>query len=197
MNTTHLEEILGRFDTSPSVMNELIAYSKERLTWLTRAMMKDEDFLHRWYDTDDVFQNAMIRFEKAIRAIKPATKKDFLQLAARHIRLEIIDLCRHLRSEKSFAKHHYTTDSPMENHSANLPPGEELYDPTLTCLDLHEAIENLPDEEAKKILDLVFYHELTLAAASKMLGISVSTLRRRIRAAFNVLSDQLQSYGTR
>ena len=61
-------------------------------------------------------------------------------------------------------------------------------------LDLHTAIEELPDEE-REVLELYFYAGLTQTKIVEMLGISESTVRRRLRQAKESLARGLSDYG--
>src|ERR1700719_3893809 len=78
----------------PSALNELLDCASERLTHLTRVMLRDFPGVHRWELTDDVLQNAVVRLCRALGEVRPPTAADFFRLAAAQIRRELLDLAR-------------------------------------------------------------------------------------------------------
>jgi DNA-directed RNA polymerase specialized sigma24 family protein len=49
-----------------SARDELLAQASERLIRLTRKMLRDFPGVHRWEETDDVLQNAVVRLCRAL-----------------------------------------------------------------------------------------------------------------------------------
>src|SRR5262249_18562388 len=134
-------------------------------------MFQDFRRLHRYEDTDDVLQNALLRLLRALRDTPPESVPQFFRLAALQIRRELLDLARRYRSR----------NSP--------PVGEE--EPATTTLEpdhlarwteFHEGAGRLPEEE-RAVFDLLWYQELPQAEAAALLEISVPTLKRRWLAA--------------
>src|ERR1700684_2515733 len=94
--TVQLETLMARVRTGDSAArDELISAACDRLLRLTRKMLKSFPRVARWEQTDDVFQNATIRLCKALKDTTPQSVQHFLNLAALHIRRELIDLARH------------------------------------------------------------------------------------------------------
>src|SRR5271169_3282825 len=77
-----------------SARDELLGHASERLTRLTRKMLRDFPGVKRWEQTDDVLQNAALRLCRALGEVQPATVADFFRLAAAQIRRELLDLAR-------------------------------------------------------------------------------------------------------
>ena len=75
--------------------DELISHSCERLKSLTRKMMKPFSRLYRWEETDDVFQDAMLRLHRSLEDVKPESVAQFFALAATQIRRTLLDMARH------------------------------------------------------------------------------------------------------
>src|SRR5438309_1494875 len=75
--------------------DELLRRACGRLELLTRRMLRGFPGVHRWEQTDDVLQNALVRLLRALKEIQPATTRDFLALSTKQIRRELIDLARH------------------------------------------------------------------------------------------------------
>ena len=86
--------------------DDLIAYAMERVRLLARRLLRDDPAVRRWEQTDDVLQNALLRLHRAVKATRPATTRDFINLAATQIRRELKDLFRHHYGPEGHAAHH-------------------------------------------------------------------------------------------
>lgn len=149
---------------------------------LTRRMFHQFPFLRRWEQTDDVFQNAMIRLHSSMQNLQIVSKGHFLNLAKMQIRRVLLDLARKYRSEKSFAANHHTDSlNPdlLNGIVTTLPAPEENLDP---WIELHIQLEALPDDQ-REIVDLVWYESLSIEEVAKKLEISERTARRRWQMA--------------
>ena len=62
----------------------LLDHACDRLLRLTRKMFHARQDLRRWEQTDDVFQNAMLRLHRALAEVKPESVQAFLQPGGRH-----------------------------------------------------------------------------------------------------------------
>src|SRR5439155_8068641 len=95
-STAQLQHWLDRHQAGDAgAREELIRYSQERLRRLTRQMLRHYPGVHRWEDTSDVFQNVLVRLDRALRDMTLATPQDLLCFAAALVRRELIDLSRH------------------------------------------------------------------------------------------------------
>ena len=54
---------------------EQIKHSMERLRRLTRNMLRENQAVRRWNETDDVFQNALIRLNRALQTERPESTR--------------------------------------------------------------------------------------------------------------------------
>ena len=176
--TEKLEDLLRRSDSGePEAFDDLISFSIQRLTALTRKMLAGEDFVRRWQQTDDVFQNAALRLQRALKEVHPTTKKDFFSLAATMIRREILDMARQLRRRKSDAAHHYSEPLSTEKSSdLRLWEGADETSPETWCR-FHEAIDRL-DGRKREMIELLYYQGMTIRQAAEMLDVSERTVRR-------------------
>jgi RNA polymerase sigma-70 factor (ECF subfamily) len=113
--------------------------------------------VQRWAQTDDVFQNALLRLLRALEQVRPAWVRDFFGLAAEQMRRELLDLARHFHGPHGQAAHH---DSAA----------------------FHEGVAALPAEE-RAVVGLVYYHGPTQAAVAELLGAHVRTVQRRWESA--------------
>jgi RNA polymerase sigma-70 factor (ECF subfamily) len=164
---------------------ELIGHACERLRKLTRRMLRGYPLVRRWEQTDDVFQNSMMRLYRALADVTPESLRHFYSLAGVQIRRELLDL----------AKHHARLDGPADQRRA-VPDGrgEDADDPCSLAewTEFHRQVEALPDDE-RAVFNLLWYAELSQAEAAEVLGIAVRTVIRRWQAVrvrlYKVLSD--------
>jgi RNA polymerase sigma factor (sigma-70 family) len=180
----HLQQCLDRLRAGdPSARDELIRAAADRLTRLTRTMLRDHPRLRRWEDTDDVFQSGVLRLCNALRGTVPGSVAEFFRLAALVLRRELIDLARQYFGPEGMAAHHASKGPTDESAGAN-DPGNTTLDPKKLAAwtEFHEQIGALPDEE-RDMFDLLWYHGLSQAEAATLLGVSERTVQRRWQAA--------------
>jgi len=147
-HTTQLRSMLGLLAKGdPLARDEIIAHACERLRGLTRKMLNhDYARLHRWEQTDDVLQNALLRLHRSLAQVKPTSAEQFYGLAATQIRRELIDLARHHFGPLGVGVKHRTDRSTTDGHPPRdyaSPPSEprDIEDWTR----FHEEIERLPE----------------------------------------------------
>ena len=170
--------------------DDLITHSMERVRLLARRLLRDDPAVRRWEQTDDVLQNALLRLHRAITATRPATARDFINLAATQIRRELKDLFRHHYGPEGHAFHHKSDPGggdaervPLHEARADSDAGPQT---AARMKEVHEQVENLPDE-VREVFDL----GLEQAAVARRLGVSVPTVKRRYREARLLLYDAL------
>jgi RNA polymerase sigma-70 factor (ECF subfamily) len=178
-----------------SARKELLNCACERLTRLTRKMLKGYPRVKRWEQTDDVMQNATMRLYRALAEVRPASAGDFFRLAALNIRRELLDLAKHYYGPRGLgAKHASVRKSPgSESAPAALDPSDTADEPSrlASWTEFHAQVEKLPDEE-REIFDLLWYQELSQAEAAALLHVSERTIKRRWQAARLKLHEALQ-----
>lgn len=165
---------------------ELIAHACERLRTLTRRMLRGYPSLRCWEQTDDVFQNAMLRLYRALVDVTPDSLAHFYNLAGQQIRRELLDL----------AKHHARQDGQQEKWRKQ--QRQELSDEPSSLVEwteFHRQVESLPDEE-RQVFSLIWYEELSQGEAAQVLGLSVRTVIRRWQAARVRLARALYGEGS-
>jgi len=164
--------------------DELLAHSHDRLTRLTRKMLRDFPGVKRWEETDDVFQNAALRLCRALQEVQPPTAADFFRFAAAQIRRELLDLARRYSGAPGPSAVHASAIAAGGPTAARLDPVDSTHDPgrLAAWTDFHRAVETLPAEELD-VFDLLFYQGLAQAEAAAILDVSERTLKRRWQAA--------------
>jgi len=150
---------------------EFCSHACERLRILTRKTLRGYPLVRRWEQTDDVLQNSMLRLFRALTEITPDSLRHFYNLATLQIRRELLDLAKH------HARKHGQADESSEEQADPDEPS------TLAeWSEFHCQVETLPDDE-REVFAQVWYHDLSLAEAAEVSGISVRTVIRRWQAA--------------
>jgi RNA polymerase sigma-70 factor (ECF subfamily) len=181
-DTIRLHGYLDRFQAGDrEAADALVRVTCGRLELLARKMLQGFPNVKRWADTDDVLQNALMRLLRTLQSLRPETTRDFVNLAATHIRRELLDLARHFRNRAG----------------PNPDAGPDVADPGAAAdsdLDLwagfHEQVDLLPVEE-REVVALTFYHGWTQVEIGELFQVDERTVRRRWRSACVRLSDAL------
>jgi RNA polymerase sigma-70 factor (ECF subfamily) len=186
--TVHLQNCLDRLHRGDeAARKELLEGTCERLTQLTRTMLRDYRRLKRWEQTEDVLQNALVRLYRALQEVTPASLRDFYRLATLQIRRELIDLSRRYYGPQGRGRLHASNveeANPLESH----PPAYEQADSSdgparlAVWSEFHRQVEALPEEE-REVFDLVWYQGLQHTEAASVLGVSARTVKRRWQSA--------------
>jgi RNA polymerase sigma-70 factor (ECF subfamily) len=195
--TTQLNALLARLKAGEDAARvELIDIAQERLRQMARRMLRQFPTVRRWEDTDDVLQDALVRLDRALREVSPATTSDFLRFSAAVIRRVLIDMARHLLGKRGWATN-YATPLEGRDGQSTPPAGNGLPAPSADdagnlelWVRLHEAIAAFPEEE-RQLFDLLWYQGLTQAEAATLLEVSLTTLKRHWQAARLTLQKAL------
>jgi RNA polymerase sigma-70 factor (ECF subfamily) len=153
----------------------LLTHSVERLRLLARNGLKDFKRLTALLETDDVLQEALIRLRGSLGEVRPSTLRGFMGLASIQVRRVLIDMARSLLGPQGFGKNEITGQSIQ-----GLP--NKITDSVDRWIVFNDMIDSLLPEE-REVVDLLFVHGMTHEEVSVLLGISVSTSKRRWLAA--------------
>jgi len=130
---------------------------------------------------EELLSAVVDRLLRALREIRPTNVRQFFALANRHMRWELDDLARRLDKQMpTGALHAELVESPLSDDSELSPNARRILD----------AVEGLPDEE-REAFDLIRIQNLTQPEAAGVLGVSESTLRRRLHRGLVLLAQQL------
>jgi RNA polymerase sigma factor (sigma-70 family) len=184
---TQLQKLVDLAKSGDGKANELlINHACDRLLRLTRKMFHSFPGLRRWEQTDDVFQNSLLRLHRALSAVRVESVAHFFNLAAENVRRELLDL----------KKHHYGTFGDARNHHTDHLAPDDIGGSLSNCVnepedlegwsEFHEAVEALP-EEPRETLNLLYYEGLSQEDAAEVLGVSVRTVKRRWQRAKLIL----------
>jgi RNA polymerase sigma-70 factor (ECF subfamily) len=186
--TSELQVWIDRMNAGEALArDELINRACERLLRLTRKMFHDFGRLKPWEETDDVFQNAVLRLLRALQVAPPASVAEFFRLAAVQIRRELIDLTRHYYGPAAPGPWQATPGERDESGNTPPPPFDKpcsTNEPSRLAMwsEFHAQVEGLPQDE-RDVFDLLWYQGLTQAEAAAVLDISLRTVKRRWLAA--------------
>ena len=173
--------------------DELFRHVAGRLERLTRKMLQGFPGVHRWEQTGDVLQGALVRLLTALEDVRPASPREFFGLTAEQVRRELIDLARHHFGPQGAGAHH----ASAAGRADSLAPAHErpdlTYEPSALAgwCEFHEQVRELPEQE-REVVDLLFYQELPQAQAAGLLGVTVRTVQRRWQSALLRLNGLLK-----
>jgi RNA polymerase sigma factor (sigma-70 family) len=188
-DTAHLQGCLDAIRAGdPAARDSLLRCCQERLRLLMYKMLRHYPRVRRWEQSDDIFQNVLIRLDRLLENVEITTIRDFFRLASLHIRRELIDLARRYFGPKGVGANYLTpgdrTTDDAHTVNGSQAMGHPSDDPSLleAWAELHQCVGNLPDEECE-VFDLLWYQGLTQAEAAELLGIPERTVRRRWHSA--------------
>ncbi|MEI8227862.1 MAG: sigma-70 family RNA polymerase sigma factor [Planctomycetota bacterium] len=173
----------------PTAKPLLIGHACERLLKLTRKMFHGFPGLRRWEQTDDVFQNSLIRLHRALSSVELESVRHFFHLAAEMVRRELLDLKKHYYGAHGDARNHHTDHQPSDDAGGVLARSSGPPDDLDQWIEFHERVSKLP-EERREIVNMLFYEGLTQDEAAAILGISIRTLKRRWQETKLLLNEE-------
>src|SRR5262245_41391680 len=188
LNTLALQACLDRWQAGDTdAADDLLRMAIARLEKLARRMTRAFPNVRGVADTDDVLQNSLLRFLRTLQNLRPATTRDFFNLAAVHIRRELLDLARRGRGRRAVP----LDPSDSSNPNAPEPAAPESDGPdTDQWVRFHEAVDQLPIEE-REVVGLVFYHGWTQEKIAELFQVDERTIRRRWAAACQHLRESV------
>jgi RNA polymerase sigma factor (sigma-70 family) len=177
--TTNLEIELKRLDEGHlESRRTIIEATCERLRRMAHRMLKRFPGIGRWSDTDDVLQNALLRLYRSLFVVRPESARKYYGLAAVELRRELLDLARSLFGPEGLGTNHDSDGGKL----AKLVSKEQEPDTIIEWTEFHEQVERLPDSE-REVFGLIFYDGLTQSQTAKVLGLSLTTVKRRWQTA--------------
>ncbi len=194
-NTTVLQNLLEQAAAGDDrAYDEIINLAAVRLQKLTGKLLTSYPRLRRWEETSDVFQTAVVRLHRSLSEVQPDTVKGLFGLAATQIRRTLIDLARHHYGPQGGATNHQSDvgfanedDRLVDRQTGRSEPPETLQ----SWADFHEAVENLAEQE-REVFVLVWYGGVAQREIADLLGVSIPTIKRRLRSARLRLYELLQ-----
>jgi len=149
-HATQIQRCIDRLRSGEaSARNELLAHASGRLTRLTRKMLRDFPGVHRWEETDDVLQNAVMRLCRALDEVQPPTVADLFRLATAQIRRELLDLARRYAGANGRGANRAGADRAGKAPAERPDRADTTRDPDRLAAwtDFHRQAEMLPAED--------------------------------------------------
>jgi len=162
----------------PMTFDRLITHTYQRLERLSHHMLRTFGGVRRWDQTGDVLHSAQIRLHKAFSEskLKLASARHFYQVAAKHIRWELLSLAEKYRGPQGSAGNHHTDSTGgVVTGAADPATGP---DNLLQWAEFQRKAEQLPPE-LREVFDLLWYNGKTHKQAGEILGTSERTVKRR------------------
>lgn len=173
-----LQEHLARWQSGDrTAADELLRAVSARLEKLARRMLRQFPTVRCHVDTDDVMQSSVLRLLRTLQRLKPVGVRDFFNLAAVHIRRELIDIVRKTRGKTTVP----LETAPDGDIALESTPPDESADLD-RWLVFHTAVDRLPVEE-REVVGLIFYHGWTQDRIGALFNVDARTIRRRWAAA--------------
>jgi RNA polymerase sigma-70 factor (ECF subfamily) len=186
LQTVELHRYLDGWQVGdPDAANRLFEAIGRRLENLARRMLRGYPNVREFVDTNDVYQGTVIRLMTTLSKLRPATTRDFFNIAAAHVRRELLDLARkYARKPRPGCGPRFEEDSDLAPAAPDSSPVDDLE----LWGRFHEAVGRLPGEE-RDVFSLYFYHGWTQPDIAELLGINERTVRRRWRDATRLLAQ--------
>jgi RNA polymerase sigma factor (sigma-70 family) len=180
LHTQSMHGFLDRWrDGDREAADDLIRRAGDRLQRLANRMYRGFPNVRSLAEPVDVIQESWMRLLHTLRKLRPANTRDFFNLAAVHVRRELLDLARRAKS-----RHLDDGVVPLAGGGAMSSTGLDVPEPedrTPADFDLwvrfHAAVEEL-DPAHREIVSLVFYHARTQAEIAVWFGKDERTIRR-------------------
>lgn len=199
--TTQIQRCLDRLAAGEShAREELIALTQERLRTLARGLLA-RDRVHRWEQTDDLLQQALLRIHEELQHVQPATVAQFLRFGAFHLRRELMRLARRHFGPGGTAAHHASDGLQRSNgrHRAVADPGTRPLEAQVRAEEferLFVAVDSLPDE-LEEVVQMLWLQGLSRREVAAALGVDVRTVHRRWVRARLILASALQGHDSK
>jgi RNA polymerase sigma-70 factor (ECF subfamily) len=187
---TQLQGLLDQsLQGNPAAKEALLYHACDRLLRLTRKMFHGNPGLRRWMQTDDVFQNSLVRLHRALSQTEVVDVRHFFNLATVQIRRELLDLARKTFGPHGIGRNHHTDFQPADETGGSLHRVSEEPEDLERWEAFHQRAEALPDEE-REVFDFLYYEGLLQPEAAKVLEVSERTIRNRWNRAKLLLSGE-------
>lgn len=132
-------------------------------------------------EAEDLLGAVAERLMRALREARPTSIRQYFALAGQHMRWELNDLARRLDEQPAVIEiRDDLALAPSTSDSGLTTDGRRML----------EAIDDLPEDE-REVFDLIRIQGLTVPEASEVLGVSESTVKRRLRRGLANLSEVL------
>jgi RNA polymerase sigma-70 factor (ECF subfamily) len=178
------------------VRGELLGHARRRLVLLADRMFARFPLLHPWEQSDDVFQEAMIRLWQSLDKVGPTTAAAFMGLAALEMRRTLRDLARDHFGRKKDSKRAPPNRLTLRGRGGGTiddePEDRNPAPDDLACWsEFHEAAGMLPEPQ-RTAFDLIYYHGLPHTEVAQVMDVTERQVRRYWQSARRELHHMLE-----
>jgi RNA polymerase sigma-70 factor (ECF subfamily) len=182
LDTARMQHCVARWQAGdPAAADDLLRAIGRRLEHMARKMLRGFPAVRGWAETPDVLQGSLLRLLNTLRRLQPESTRHFFNLAAVHVRRELLDLARHFGGDGYACGTGAGTAVDSSGGLSQVAEAGAAEDLDLWCR-FHEAVEKLPPEE-REVMGLAFYHGWTQAQMAELFRVDARTIRRRWQAA--------------
>ncbi|MBX9622722.1 MAG: sigma-70 family RNA polymerase sigma factor [Gemmataceae bacterium] len=161
----------------PAAAGDIITHCGERLKALARRVFRDYPRLRNQTQTTEVYDEFVAALIVTLRKKTFDTTPDFLRYAGRMIHNQLLSLTR-----KKWPDPLGGPGSDGSDRAAGVPGREDDPYKIAARREVHEKVAALPPDQ-RELFFLIIYDGLTLEETADLLGVSLSTLKRRWREA--------------
>jgi RNA polymerase sigma-70 factor (ECF subfamily) len=133
-------------------------------------------------ETDELLDGVVAGLLTALRKVRPQTVRQFFALANQHMRWQLNDLARRLDEQPRVAA--------LADSGVAAAPGSSDSCLSHDARRMLGAIEGLPEAD-REVFELIRIQGLTYAEVAGVVGVSVTTVQRRLNRARVLLAEQL------
>jgi RNA polymerase sigma-70 factor (ECF subfamily) len=184
MDTVQMHRCVERWRAGDRAgADELLRALGARLEGLARKMLRGFPSVRGWAETADVLQRSVLNLLNTLQTHCPESTCHFFNLAAVHVRRELLDLARHFAG-KDWKPLSDVEEIAEDRRDGRFPTADRdgsAEDLELWCR-FHQAVEELPAEE-REVVSLTFYHGWTHGQIAELARVDERTVRRRWRSA--------------
>jgi RNA polymerase sigma-70 factor (ECF subfamily) len=182
LDTLQLHHCVARWQAGdPAAADDLLRAIGRRLEHLTRKMLRGFPNVRGWAETPDVLQGSLLRLLNTLRRLQPESTRHFFNLAAVHVRRELLDLARRFRGDGYARRMPAGSAGDNSGGPCQVADASAAEDLDSWCR-FHEAVDRLPPEE-REVMGLAFYHGWTQAQMAALFQVDERTIRRRWQGA--------------
>lgn len=194
IQTTQMLACLERMKAGDrEAREELLRRITGRMEKLARKMLRGFPDVRQFEQTDDVLQHSLLRLVRSLESVTPGSMRDFFNLAAVHIRRELLDLARHYRGPHGMGPNQMAPGrAETENLVGDQAVTHDTDDVERWCA-FHEEVERLPANE-REVVSLIFYHDWPQADVAQLFQVDERTIRRWWQAARLKLHAKLRQF---
>lgn len=206
-NSKHSHEMISEREKLRKIKRGYREYIEEFTEDIIRKYY--DEILHfcvyQLHDIDsayDITQETFLRFIKNIERLEYKNLKGFLLTVARNLCVDYWKVYKRERavdfeqnSEYLYLKESMSGDKKCSNgtgSSANAFNSNEAYEQVENSMILLELLAKLPPEQ-REVIILRYYNDMKLSAISKIQGVSLSTVKSRLRLGMQHMKQFMEA----